>query len=93
MSQPNIDEKIYDALNGKITEIQPDEPQIESVFDYIIDMGQKDREKATAIGKLLHQNGYADVLIESGNDLVADLNKIPESVLRDIYSVLRKNAK
>jgi hypothetical protein len=86
----DIDDRIYDVLNDKTVPTKTDETPIDDIVDYVIDISQRNQTKALMIGKLLYQAGFGNYLIENGNDIIVDLNKIPDGVLRNIHNICLK---
>lgn len=84
----NIEDKIYNILNGKqITEHKSD-ITVGDAYDYIIECGQKGGSKATTIGKLIYQAGYGKHFVETGGDIIIDLANIPEDIIKNIYEII-----
>lgn len=86
----NLDDVILAVINGN-GEKKNDETivPLDSVIDYIYDIGQAGGPLALTVGKLLVQHGLAAYLRPSGNDTIIDISKIPEPVLRSTYSVIK----
>lgn len=84
----DIDDRILDVISGTNEQVIKPTVPINDVYDFIIDIGQKNINKAKLIGRLLYQAGYMSCFVENGNDIIADMDKIPEQTLRNIYEVV-----
>lgn len=86
----NLDDTILAVISGekKSNQVESVIP-LDTVIDYLYDIGQAGGPLALTIGKLLVQHGLAAFLRTSGNDTIIDITKIPEPVLRSAYSVVK----
>lgn len=86
----NLDDTILAVINGEKKSTQAESAiPLDTIIDYLYDIGQAGGPLALTIGKLLVQHGLAAFLRTSGSDTIIDITKIPEPVLRSAYSVVK----
>ncbi len=85
----NLDDTILAVISGEKKNATETTVPIDTVIDYLYDIGQAGGPLALTVGKLLVQHGLAAFLRPSGNDTTIDITNIPDPVLRSAYSVVK----